>query len=396
VRLAIHQKESHRQRSLRKARGREGCAQLTTKPSRWRRLPRWVHSVTIGALLLVVVGIAVTRVLLFSWGILFGESTAKMASLVVAASVIVVGAVIIKIRQDDQAAQAAQAAQADSAAQASGNQAGGPAVASVAVLLGLALTAYSAAELIAPNTPVAASAPACPGAPVYGAEFFAQTIDLGANARSGPGREYAQANRYAANCTLGFDGYCVGSVEQDLRLKTPDDRWLVVHGRPDQVISSAVLIDQSPERDLGSDPFNVCKQIGGLPLPNTLSGLSYKIGHSMLSSEASGAPAVGYALVALVAGRVSYVAIGLATVPPRFKLEWAVRRSLAQIPGYSASDKVWVGAAVCLADTFPVSKSLRTLPINLNGSEVTAKASSSRLPATVRPHLAQLACGSRG
>jgi hypothetical protein len=363
---------------------------LTTKPSWWRRLPRWVHNVTIGALLLVVVIIAVTSVLLFSWGILFGESTAKMASLVVAASVIVVGAVVIKIRQND------RAAQADSATQASGSQAGGSAVASVAILLGLALTAYSAAELIAPNTPVAASAPACPGAPVYGAEFFAQTTGLGANARSGPGREYAQANRYAANCTLGFDGYCVGSVEEDLRLMTPDDRWLVVHGRPGQVISSAVLLDQSPERDLGQDPSNVCKQIGGLPLPNTLSGLSYKKGHSMLSSEASGAPAVGYALVALAAGRISYVPIGLATVPPRFKLEWAVRRSLAQIPGYSSSDRVWVGAAICLADTFPVSKSLRTLPINLNGSEVTAKYSNSRLPATVRPHLAQLACGSRG
>jgi hypothetical protein len=313
-----------------------------------------------------------------------------MASLVVAAIVIVVGAVIMQIGQDD------RAVQAGSAAQASGNQAGRSAVASVAVLLGLALTAYSVAELIAPNTPVAASAPACPGAPVYGARFFAQTTDLGANARSGPGREYAQANQYAANCTLGFDGYCVGSVEQDLRLKTPDDRWLVVHGRPSQVISSAVLIDQSPESDLGQDPSNGCKQIGGLSLPRTVSGLAYKTRHSMLSSEASGAPAVGYALVALAGGRVSYVPIGLATVPPGFKLQWAVRRTLAQIPGYSVRDKVWVGAAVCLADTFPVSESLRALRISLDGGEVTAKASSNRLPATVRPHLAQLACGSRG
>jgi hypothetical protein len=366
---------------------------LTTKPSLWRRLPRWVHSLTIAILLLVVAGVAFTRVALFSRGILYGESTAKMASLVVAAVVVVVGAIIIKIRQDDRVAQAAQVGPAT---QPSGNQAGGSAVASVAVLLGLALTAYSAAELIAPNTPVAASAPACPGAPVYGARFFAQTTDLGANARSGPGREYTQANRYAANCTLGFDGYCVGSVEQDFRLKTPDDRWLIVHGRPNQVVSSAVVIDQSPERNLGQDPSNVCKKIGALPLPHTVNGLSYNVKHSMLSSEAPGAPAVGYALVALAGGHASYVAIGLATAPPRFELGWTVATSLAQIPDYSASDKVWVGAAVCLADTFPVTRSLRTLRVTLSGGEVTPEASAGVLPASIRPHLAQLACGSRG
>lgn len=370
-----------------------GHIQLTTKPSLWRRLPRWVHNLTIVILLLVVAGVAVTRVVLFSRGILYGESTAKMASLVVAAIVIIVGAVIIKIRQDDRAAQTAQAGPA---AQPSGSQTGGASVASVAVLLGLALTAYSAAELIAPNTPVAASAPACPGAPVYGAKFFAQTTDLGANARSGPGREYAQANRYAASCTLGFDGYCVGSVEQDLRLKTPDDRWLIVHGRPDQVVSSAVVIDQSPERDLGQDPSNACNKIGGLPLPHTVNGLAYNVMHSMLSSEAPGAPAVGYALVALAGGHPSYVAIGLATAPPRFELGWTAAASLTQIPNYSPSDKIWVGAAVCLADTFPVTKSLRTLRITLIGSKVTAEASAGGLPVSIRPHLAQLACGSRG
>ena len=316
-----------------------------------------------------------------------------MSSLAVAAIVILVGAIIIKIRQDDRSAQTAQPG---TTPQASGNQTSGPAVASVAVLLGLALTAYSAAELIAPNTPVAASAPACPGAPVYGARFFAQTTDLGANARSGPGRQYAQANRYAANCTLGFDGYCVGSVEQDLRLKTPDDRWLVVHGRPSQVISSAVVLDQSPERDLGQDPSSVCKHMGGLPLPHTLSALAYSVRGSTLSSEAPGAPAIGYALVALAGGHASYVAIGLGTAPPRFKLGWAIPASLAQIPDYSGSDKVWVGAAVCLADTFPVTKSLRTLRIILDRNKITAKASPIGLPAAIRPHLAQLACGSRG
>lgn len=366
---------------------------MTTKPSLWWRLPRWVHNVTIVILLLVIAGVAVTRVVLFSRGILYGESTAKMASLVVAAVVIMVGAIIIKIRQDDRAARTAQAGPTT---QASGDQTGGPPVASVAVLLGLALTAYSAAELIAPNTPVAASAPACPGAPVYGARFFAQTTDLGANARSGPGREYAQANRYAANCTLGFDGYCVGSVEQDLRLKTPDDRWLIVHGRPNQVVSSAVVIDQSAERDLGQDPSNVCKKIGGLPLPRRINSFSYKVRHSLLGSEAPWAPAVGYALVALANGHASYVAIGLATVPPGFELRWTVATSLAQIPDYSANDKVWVGAAVCLADTFPVTKSLRALQITLSGGKVTGEASGGGLPASIRPHLAQLACGSRG
>jgi len=206
---------------------------LTAKPPLRRR--RWVLNSTIVLLIVLAAGIAVARVLLFSRGILYGESTAKMASLAVAAVVVTVGAMIIKIRQGDRAVRSAEPGPGS---QPAGGQSTGPAqpgpggqpaaeqstssvVSTLAVLLGLALTAYSAAELIAPNTPVAASAPACPGAPVYGAGFFAQTTGLGVNSRSGPGREYAQVNRYAANCTLGFDGYCVGSVERDLRLKTP-------------------------------------------------------------------------------------------------------------------------------------------------------------------------------
>ncbi len=243
---------------------------------------------------------------------------------------------------------------------------------------------------------MAASAPACPGTPVYGARFFAQTTDLGVNARSGPGRVYAPVSRYASNCTLGFDGYCIGSIEPDSRLKTPDDRWLIVHGRSGQLISSAVVLSQSPERDLGQNPSGLCRQLGGLPLPQTIQDFVYNGRESTLSASASGAAAVGYAIAVPISGHLSYVAIGLATGPPTFKMPLALSSVLSQLPGTSTYSSMWVGAAVCLADSVPVVKSLHALRLTLRKGHVIGSAPADMVPPTVRTRLAQLACGSSG
>jgi hypothetical protein len=130
------------------------------------------------------------RYILFVKGILYGEAAAKMASLCVAGIIIAAGyfplRILSHLRQAGEVAKESVAA-------------------TVAVVLGLALTGYSVSELLAPNTPVAASVPACGGTPVYGARFFAKTQANGANARSGPGVEYPQRFRYGGNCTL--EGY---------------------------------------------------------------------------------------------------------------------------------------------------------------------------------------------
>jgi len=347
------------------------------------QIPTWLRITLIGALALFAIGAVIIRVILFSQGILYGESTAKMASLAVAAIVVTVGAVIMKIIQSGRTASGTE-------------QSAGSIASSLATVIGLALAAYSAAELLAPNTPVVATAAACPGTPVYGARFFAQTTDLGVNARSGPGRVYVPVRRYAPNCTLGFDGYCIGSIEPDSRLKTPDDRWLIVHGRSGQLISSAVVLSQSPERDLGQDPSSQCRHLGGLPLPQTIQDFAYNRRGSTLSASAPGAAAVGYAIAAPASGHPSYVAIGLATGPPTFKMPLTTSSVLSQLAGTSTNNSMWVGAAVCLADSVPVVKSLHALRLTLRKGHVIDSTPAAMVPSTVRTRLAQLACGSKG
>ncbi len=356
---------------------------LRSQRARWWQT-KWLRNTAVVVLILLAIATVIVRVILFSRGVLYGESAAKMASLAVAAIVVTVGAVVMKIRQSGRAATT------------KGEESAGSTVSSIAALLGLALAAYSVAELAAPNTPVAARAPACPGAPVYGAMFFAQTTDLGANARSGPGRQYVQVNRYAANCTLGFDGYCIGSVELDSRLKTPDDRWLIVHGRPDQVISSAVLLDQSPLRDLGQTPSPACNRLGGLPQPQPVQNLAYNTTDSTLSAKAPGAAAVGYAVAAPASGTPSYLPVGLGTRPPSFKVSWNLRSVLNRIPGAPGNAAIWVGAAVCLADTVPVTKSFRALRLTIHNGAVTGQTPAADVPSAIQAHLAQLACGGSG
>jgi hypothetical protein len=345
---------------------------------------RWFRNSAVAVLIFLPIAAAIVRVILFSQGVLYGESAAKMASLAVAAIVVTIGAIIMKISRSGPAGTSKR------------EESAGSMVSSISALLGLALVAYSVAELVAPNTPVAAGAPACPGAPVYGAAFLAQTTDLGANARSGPGRQYVQVNRYAANCTLGFDGYCIGSVELDSRLKTPDDRWLVVHGRPDEVISSAVVLDQSPLQNLGQTPAPACKGLGGLPQPGSVQNLAYNKNDATLSARAPGAASVGYAVAAPADATPTYLPVGLSAGLPSFKVSWNLRRALNQIPAGPGNIAIWVGAAVCLADTVPVATSFRAIRLTIRNGVVTGQVPAAGMPPAIQAHLAQLACGASG
>lgn len=177
--------------------------------------------------------------------------------------------------------------------------------ATLAAILGLALSGYSVSELLAPNTPVAATVPACGGTPVYGAKYFAKTQANGANARRGPGVEYPQVSRYAGDCTLGFDGYCIGRAVPDYILGTPDQRWLIVHDRK-ELIAAGVVLSESAESALGTEPSPECQQLGGLPQPSEIQSFSYNIITGQITVAAPGAVAVGYGMATVPQHNRSY------------------------------------------------------------------------------------------
>ncbi len=328
-------------------------------------------------LVLAVIAVAV-RYVLFRYGVLYGEAAAKMASLAVAGVIVAAGYIPLRILRGGQWPDDASSKESI--------------VATVVAILGLAITAYSVSELIAPNTPIAAAAPACAGVPVNGAPFFATTPANGANAHSGPGREYQQANRYGGNCTLGFDGYCIGPAELDLILNTPDQRWLLVHDR-NQLISSAVVLSQSPESDLGTTPSPDCAKLGGLPQPSAISQFSYNAHNGHLSAAAPGAVAVGYGLTTTrTRDRVYHTgALGRnpaagfpATLPP------AGISGAMQI----TDGDIWLAAAICLADNVPVVASLRVQRLTLRNSQIISEAPDTHLRPATRLHLAEIACNS--
>ncbi len=348
-------------------------------------------------LLVVAIGAVIARYFLFSHGILYGETAAKMASLMVAGLIVLAGFVPLWLLRRAASSPAA-GGQASSSPTGISAAAAEPApaaresiVATVAAILGLAITAYSLSELVAPNTPVEAAAPACAGAPVYGARFFAETTPIGANSRIGPGRAYQQVNRYSGNCTLGFDGYCIGSPEPDFRLGTPDQRWLLVHHRG-ELIASAVVQSQTAESALGATPSRVCAKLGGLPLPTAIQQFTYNHADGRLTASAPGAASVGYGL-ASPPPHLIYQAVALGT---------DASFSAALPPGSVATrlkisdGNVWLGAAICLADNVPVVRSLRVLRLELRHSQVIGQVPEPNVPEAVRPHLAEIACNSAG
>jgi hypothetical protein len=183
----------------------------------------------------------------------------------------------------------------------------------VAAVVGVPAAFVGMVELIAPVTPVAASAPACAGASVAGGHFFATTPPKGVNARSGPDTTYPQVNRFAGNCTLAFDGYCIGEPVDDLVIeKYPDQRWLILH-RPWQAfpwedlswsspaysfVAAGTVQSQSPESALGPAPAKVCSHLGEWAPPSHLIlSASLLNGVVSLTAHSSGSEIVGLSIM---------------------------------------------------------------------------------------------------
>jgi hypothetical protein len=261
--------------------------------------------------------------------------------------------------------------------------------ASVAAILGLALTGYSVSEAVAPNTPFAASVPACAGVPVYGAKYFAVTAQNGVNARRGPGIEYEQLNHYPTGCTLGFDGYCVGYPEKDFIIGTPDSRWLLVHGR-NELVSAAEVISESAEANLGTTPDARCAALGGSPQPHVISNFSYNMKNGNLGATAPGAVIVGYSALSLDASDPGYAGATGTYASPGFTAQLSPSELMGILPGVNG--QVVLGAVVCLAEDVPVSESLRAQVITVKNNKVVAQKTDRQVPAGVASRLAEFAC----
>lgn len=328
--------------------------------------------------LIALAGIAIAvRYILFQHGVLYGETAAKMASLAVAGIIIVAGYIPLRVLSHGNHEHA-------------GDSATESIVATVAAILGLALTAYSVSELVAPNTPTAASVPACAGVPVYGAEYFAVTEQNGVNARSGPGPQYPQVHRYPT----GFDGYCIGAAERDFVIGTPDQRWLIVRNRK-QLISAAVVLSESAESDLGTAPNPRCAALGGLPQPHAITQFTYNTSNGGLNASAPGAALIGYGIATLNSGNPDF---NVGTLGTNANSHFPAHFAPSLLEGYvqGATGQVLLGAAVCLAVNVPVTGSLRARLLTIRNSRIIHDAQDTHISPNVIRRLAEIACNSTG
>ena len=209
-----------------------------------------------------------------------------------------------------------------------------------------------------PTTPDQAAAPACRGVPVAGAPFFAQTVSTGVNARAGAGTGYGQVNRFGGDCTLGFDGYCIGEPIGDPVTQLPDTRWLIVHSRR-YLVASARVRSQSKEADLGGKPAADCaRRYGGLPQPGP-PNLVVKVTSSLppaaatLSVTAKSAALIGYAVRVLDPsdGSYPYSLIKVKQNAPTFAGTWAASSAVPDL--LHGTGRVELAAATCLAADVP-------------------------------------------
>lgn len=310
--------------------------------------------------LALAAGVVVTRVALIRFDVVYGPARTAAADVVCGALLALVAVVAVRMRSAT-----------DSIARAG-------ALVALAVALAGATAAY------APSTPTEAAAPACRGVPVAGAHFLAQTTGdsvsasnaapgapsgaaatgkapSGVNARSGPGTSYPQVDRFAGDCTLGFDGYCIGAPVADLVSDLPDSRWLRVHGKDREFVASAKVLSQSREADLGPGPMADCADAGGLPQPGppAFTPTPQVDGTVDLRVDAHGATLVGYAIhqVDPSDGSYPYGAVGgpltREAKDPPFSGKWnAVGTAVPLLNG--GAGVVELAAVTCLAADVPV------------------------------------------
>lgn len=324
-------------------------------------------------LLLVLSVLVALRWFLFSRGYLYGDTQAQLASIAVAGFVVGFGYMALWFLRGSGGG---------------GNQDSSLSI--LAAILGLAVAGYSIGQLLAPNTPHEASVAACAGVPVNGAKYLAITTGVGANARSGPMAEYQELHHYPADCTLGFDGYCVGEPETDPAFSTiPDVRWLIVHGHPDQLVTAAYVLTESAESELGQTPSPGCASLGGYPQPDTIAHFTYDPASGQLNAQAPSAVTVGYGAITYNT-RSPHWQGAMSTTAPNFGVSLPSSDVTDLVTG--ANGQVILAAAVCLAIDAPVVQSLRAEQIIIRHSQLVSIKPYTRIDHRYASKLAQFAC----
>lgn len=253
----------------------------------WRR-----RTGLIGGLLTIIV-LVVVRYVLFANGALYTSSEARWSNWIVVGLGVAVAVMLLH-----------------SAGQSTSER-----LVLLSGLVAVISTAIGIGGLLTPITPRGAIAPACAGAAVSGGAFLATTGSGGVNARSGPDESYPQVRRFAGDCTLSFDGYCIGQPELDLKLGLKkfgfleDQRWLILHratlrslvglGRPSPIfVASGVVQSQSQESLLGGSPDSRCKKYGGWSEPAPVTFLARASRRTVdLRASSSGAAVIGFGVV---------------------------------------------------------------------------------------------------
>jgi hypothetical protein len=286
----------------------------------------------------------------------------------------------------------------------------------IALLSGLAAIVagvIGVGSLLAPTTPRDATAPACVGAAVAGGDFLATTVATGANARSGPDESYPQTRRFAANCTLSFDAYCIGQPEKDLLFgkkeygNLEDQRWLVLHrstigtllGREDRhptFVASGVVQSQSPESDLGSTPAKKCDKYGGWERPQQISFVARRArdGSIRLKARGQNTILIGFGIVNV--GRTGGNEIHRLSTEQRPQRVTGGGPATATIPADSAVGP-WgptlVVASACLAPNVEVTDDYDVWEIrDAGGGRLAVGRAKDKLPEAQRPRAVTAAC----
>ena len=138
----------------------------------------------------------------------------------------------------------------------------------VAALFGLPVAAYTALQLVAPPVPADTELASCDGAVSAGAKYIARTGGTGLNIRTGPGTSYPPVARLDAECSVGFDGYCVGEPVADIYInQLADVRWLRLR-HTDHYASAAQVTSLRADASLGGGPESGCPE--GLEEPSVV------------------------------------------------------------------------------------------------------------------------------
>lgn len=301
VRMAPDRPSSSRGSSSGRPAGHAGRRRSRSSPT----------AVVIGAVV-VLLGVAtlVARILFVRWGILYGTAAVSHVDAIVGA-LVVIGLALIAWGWSGRKSQQVAGPDASPGVRWTDWASG------VTALAGTAALVISLTNLLQPLTPPRLATVACPGARVNSVPYVGITASSdGDNSREGPARSYLPDGRFAGNCSVGFDVYCLGDPIPDSTGTTSDEawvtsRWLRVAKQPGgwrsamarllsgenpqpQFISDALVIPESPYDQL---PLGTSRQCPGtFPYPGQTHLQPFNAQADTFTADATHATNMGFAV----------------------------------------------------------------------------------------------------